>query len=328
MNRPLRRFLFQLLAVWILLCGIAAYLSHTKNIALSQIALIAPAFLIEGSFYLLLGNEKVRELLINRCPPTRLAGGLWLTALLPFLTYCLLTSTLSLTSLAWVVGMSTMICFWFVLIPNSTASDLLFLLLVATLLIYRAASHVYTPLVQGIDVNALGRITYVRTAILAVLLLRRLQGVHASFAPNGREWKVGFVHYLLFMPVGVLLFYFLPLGQFRVLSPDWLRLSLIGMGYFLAFLWGIGFWEEFFCRGYLQQVLGRGLSNEIAGWVLASLFFGLAHLWFRGFPNWYWVILATILGLFCGHAYRSTRSIRSAMVTHALVATTWRLFFA
>jgi hypothetical protein len=61
---------------------------------------------------------------------------------------------------------------------------------------------------------------------------------------------------------------------------------------------------------------------------VTSLLFGLAHLWFRSFPNWRWVPVAAVLGWFCGRARNQAGSIRAGMVTHVLVVTTWRAFFA
>jgi uncharacterized protein len=49
-------------------------------------------------------------------------------------------------------------------------------------------------------------------------------------------------------------------------------------------------------------------------------------LWYRQFPNWKFVLLATCAGLFYGRAYIQARSIRAAMVTHALVVTVWKVF--
>jgi membrane protease YdiL (CAAX protease family) len=51
------------------------------------------------------------------------------------------------------------------------------------------------------------------------------------------------------------------------------------------------------------------------------------HLWFRTFPNWRLAILAAVAGVFYGAAFNRTKSIRASMVTHALVVTTWRVFF-
>ncbi len=70
------------------------------------------------------------------------------------------------------------------------------------------------------------------------------------------------------------------------------------------------------------------LSSEWGGLVAASLLFGAAHLWFRAFPNSRFAALAALSGLFYGLAFRQARSIRAAMVAHALTVTTWRKFFS
>ena len=96
---------------------------------------------------------------------------------------------------------------------------------------------------------------------------------------------------------------------------------------FLGMLWVLALSEEFFFRGLIQQWLSRWLSSEMAGLVLASAIFGLVHLPFQGFPNWPHVAISALLGLFCGLAYQRTRGIRAPMVTHALVAATYRVLF-
>jgi membrane protease YdiL (CAAX protease family) len=77
----------------------------------------------------------------------------------------------------------------------------------------------------------------------------------------------------------------------------------------------------------LQPMLSVWLRSEGAGLVLAAIAFGLVHLPFRSFPNWRFAALAALAGIFYGRAYQQTGSIRAAMVTHALVNTTWRLLF-
>jgi hypothetical protein len=81
--------------------------------------------------------------------------------------------------------------------------------------------------------------------------------------------------------------------------------------------------EEFFFRGVLQEWL-----DSRTGLVVVSVAFGLVHLPYREFPNWRMAILATVAGLFYGRAYLGARSVRAAMVTHALVNTTWKVFFS
>jgi len=69
--------------------------------------------------------------------------------------------------------------------------------------------------------------------------------------------------------------------------------------------------------------MDRGVDwSPTAALLVTSLLFGLAHLWFRSFPNWRWVPVAAVLGWFCGRARNQAGSIRAGMVTHVLVVTT------
>jgi len=96
---------------------------------------------------------------------------------------------------------------------------------------------------------------------------------------------------------------------------------------FFGVLWVVALSEEFFFRGLLQQWTSKWMSSETAGLIVTSLLFGAVHLWFRPFPNWRLAVLAAIAGVFYGLAFQRARSIRASMVTHALVVTTWRVFF-
>ena len=64
-----------------------------------------------------------------------------------------------------------------------------------------------------------------------------------------------------------------------------------------------------------------------AGWIATSIVFGLSHISHGIFPNWRYVLLATIAGLFYGLAWRRTASMFLAAVVHTLVDTTWHLLF-
>jgi len=86
--------------------------------------------------------------------------------------------------------------------------------------------------------------------------------------------------------------------------------------------------EEFLVRGVLQRWLEEWTGSRAGALLLASAIFGLLHLGMQhAFPNWKWALLAGVLGWFCGRAKNQAGSIRASMVTHALVATTWRAFF-
>jgi membrane protease YdiL (CAAX protease family) len=119
------------------------------------------------------------------------------------------------------------------------------------------------------------------------------------------------------------------LGLVRLRShPNGVALTvLLGIGAFVPILWVVALSEEFFFRGLLQQWIEQWTGNPNMALVVAALVFGCAHLGFhRIFPNWRWAIVAAILGIFCGLAWRNSRSVQAAMVTHALIVTVWQVF--
>jgi membrane protease YdiL (CAAX protease family) len=78
----------------------------------------------------------------------------------------------------------------------------------------------------------------------------------------------------------------------------------------------------------LQAWLESWFKSALFGLAAASVLFGAVHLTFHAFPNWRFAILAAVAGVFYGRAYMTARSVRAAMVTHALVNTAWRVFFS
>jgi membrane protease YdiL (CAAX protease family) len=166
-----------------------------------------------------------------------------------------------------------------------------------------------------------------RIGIVAVLCIRRMEGIGFGLVPRAHEWRVGLVHYLLFLPAGYIL-----AERLDFIRPDFqVSATLMGRALltFAGALLVLAAAEEFFFRGLLQQMLTRVTRSRWFGLILCSVVFGAAHLAFQDkFPNWRMALLATCAGLFYGHAYQQAGSIRAAMVTHALVVATWRVFLS
>ncbi len=154
-----------------------------------------------------------------------------------------------------------------------------------------------------------------------------MEDVRFGFVPQAGEWRIGVQLYALFLPVGVAISYALHFARFRPQPLDWWKFVPLLIGTFFAFLWVVALAEEFFFRAFLQRLLARSLHSEAVGLAIASLVFGLAHLPFRSFPNWRFAILGGVSGVFYGLSFLKARSVRASMVTHALVVTTWRMFF-
>lgn len=158
--------------------------------------------------------------------------------------------------------------------------------------------------------------------IIAFLYLRELDGIGYTAAwGKGFGWVV-VLSFLAFAAIAI------PLGEwmhFIAWSPSMARLEalpLSALGILLFTAWP----EEFLFRGLLQNLLSKSFRNETAGWILASGLFGLSHI-VHGFPNWKYVFLAAIAGLFYGFAWRKTGSMTGSCLVHALVDTIWHALF-
>ena len=175
---------------------------------------------------------------------------------------------------------------------------------------------------QKLQLHVLGVLMWYRTGLLAALSLRKMEGVNFGFVPHKRDWAIGLRNFIYFLPLGLIFGFGLEFLSIRP-SLGWMMpIALVGT--FIVTLCVLATAEEFFFRGLLQQVLTRLSGSEHVGLVAASLVFGLAHI--VKYPTWQFVTLATCAGIFYGRAFLQARSIRAAMVTHALVVTVWQVF--
>jgi len=174
------------------------------------------------------------------------------------------------------------------------------------------------------------RLAYVLTVLLCVtvalatfVLVRRLNGIGYNIG-WGRRWSF----YVLgsFIVFGVIA---IPLGtsmhfiEFAPRWSEWKSLPFLSIAVLFFTAWP----EEFLFRGLLQNLLARTSKSELAGWWTASVLFGFSHITNMGFPNWRYVILASIAGLFYGWTWRKSGSIFASALVHALVDVTWHFFF-
>jgi len=327
--KRMRQFLTTLLVVWTAAC-IATYVySQQQNIP-SWIAMaVLPAFLVEFAFYLVIGFAAVRKAFDGLGSKAFRAALLTASAVIPYAIESTLLGTFQITSLLWLLAMAAAASFWYVWIPRSLPADLLFLALLGAVYLSKSFDQIYGKPLPHVALGILGKLMWIRLAIMATLSLRSVEeDTRFGFIPTLREWGVGALHYLYFLPVGVALGYVLRFSSFHLPEFEWWKIMLLAIGTFLGFLWVVGLAEEFFFRGFLQRLLARGFHSEVVGLIVASIVFGLAHLPFRQFPNWRFAILAGAAGIFYGLAFLKAKSVRASMVTHALLVTTWRVFFA
>lgn len=172
-------------------------------------------------------------------------------------------------------------------------------------------------------VYALTVLMGVNAALAAFLFVRRIEGI-GYVAGWGRGWGRAYA-----VPLALIAAIDIPLGiklRFISFGPrhnDW---RLMGLNV-VAILLFTAVPEELLFRGLLQNVLGKTLASERAGWIVASMVFGFSHIGNGRFPNWKYVLLATIAGFFYGYAWRKSRSLFPGALVHATVDGLWHLLF-
>ena len=163
----------------------------------------------------------------------------------------------------------------------------------------------------------------VNTGLAAFIFTRRLPGIGYAI-----EWRRGFaravgVNLVLFMVIAI------PLGEaigFIHWDPSLARLHsapLMAIGILFFTAWP----EEFLFRGLLQNLLARTFRNEWTALFTAAVIFGFSHIFHAPFPNWKYVILATIAGIFYGRAWMRTGSLLPGAILHGCVDVLWHLLF-
>jgi membrane protease YdiL (CAAX protease family) len=312
---------------------------RAKGIPVTAALPVIAAFLIAYPFYLVTGFPAMRA----RLAGPRLKWFLLAAVVLPYLVCCCGAIDFHWYNAVRLAALALTMSLWYVVLPSGTGfpacpsdasntpdrpgalsilADLSFLAIIPAVVLGGYFDSIYPPYL-GQKLNVLGHVTFLPVAVLVLMLERRIRETGYGFTPTRREWRIGVLHYLYFLPIGGAVAFLLHAVKPHEPAALWKIAAT-----FLAFLWVIGLSEEFFFRGVLQQWIEDWTRNRAAALAIASVVFGLVHLGFRGFPfpNWRWALLAGTMGWFCGRARNQAGSIRASAVTHALVVATWRAF--
>ena len=287
---------------------------------------VAAAFFIDIPFYLSPGFETSRAWL-GRQGKARAACLLTASAVAPWVVYSAATGEARFTNFLLLLLVALAVSYWYIALPAAPVADALFLVTVAAVYLSKIFDRIYLSPIPKLSISVLGHLMLIRTAALAILVFRGNVMAEFRFIPNRKEWLTGFAYFGVMLPIIGLAYWGLGLVQLRP-HPHGIGLTFLqGIGTFLLILWVVALSEEFFFRGLLQQWLEQWTGNANMALIAAALVFGCAHLGFhRIFPNWRWAIVAAILGIFCGLAWRNSRSVQAAMVAHALIVTVWQVF--
>jgi membrane protease YdiL (CAAX protease family) len=308
-----------LLIGWMALCVVGILYARSKDIP-SWAALPAlAAFLIEYPFYLVPAFPKLREALAGPPLPAYLVA----SAVVPYLACCTGAVEFQAWSLVKLSALALALGLWYRVLPAHPLTDLGFLAMVVAVKLGRYAVALYPAPFRGVEVAVLGDLALFQIAVMVLMLERRVPETGYGLWPSAKDWRIGALHFLYFVPIGLPLALAIKAVHFARPVESWKLLF-----YFFGWLLVLSLAEEFFFRGVLQRWLEDWMHSRNGALLLTSALFGAVHFWFRAFPNWKWALVAGVMGWFCGHARNQANCIRAGMVTHTLVITAWRAFFA
>jgi uncharacterized protein len=174
-----------------------------------------------------------------------------------------------------------------------------------------------------VNLDMMGRLFIVSLGAFCWIYIRPVPALGYALDFSKRALKAAATNFLLFSAIGI------PAGLaigFTSWNVRWHGTTAFLLELLEIFLF-VGILEELFFRGFLQNLLSKSFDSRWCGQVLASCVFGLFHILHAPFPNWRYVVLASVAGWFYGSAYRESGSIFSSALVHAMVDTLWRTFF-
>ncbi len=240
---------------------------------------VAPAFLLEATFFLILGIERWRTRL-DKFSKAVVAAVLVGAAIAPYAVASLTLGSFSWIHLGAIAVLSGLLAFWYVVLPGNPLTDIALLAFAATVVLTKVFDQIYVSPHERLHMEALGTAMWIRTGLFAILSVRRVKGVGFGFWPDLREWGIGAGCFVVFLPVAWAVGTWLDFIHFHPPAED--RLTLIPLTFF-GTLWVLALGEELFFRGLLQQWMVGWLKNEWAGLVATSAVFGAAHLFYHDF---------------------------------------------
>jgi uncharacterized protein len=252
-------------------------------------------------------------------------AGCILIFLLPYLLYCAGTGDFRALAFAKLFALAALPLGLFAVAPvrdrkRLNWQDVIVLLwLMAPVLTGEIAGIWNKP----VNLDFMTRAFLVGVGSWSFLIWRGVENSGYDFCISAKIIGDGTVNFAGFAILG------LPLGlamRFIAWNPHWRGIQAFIFDYATIFLF-IAIAEELFFRGLIQNLVEGSLGSRYAAQPITSVLFGFSHILHAPFPNWRYVVLATLAGWFYGSAYRSHRSLIASAMTHATVDTLWRTFF-
>jgi membrane protease YdiL (CAAX protease family) len=171
-----------------------------------------------------------------------------------------------------------------------------------------------------VNLDFMGRLFLVGVASWCWVFVRRVPQLGYEFRFSSAVLKEGALNFGYFAAIAI------PASlamHFTKWNPRWHGAGEFCLDYLEIFLF-VALLEELFFRGFLQTLLSNTFGSWLAGQTVVSVVFGLFHVLHRPFPNWRYVVLASVAGWFYGSAFRKSQNLMASTWMHAAVDTVWR----
>jgi hypothetical protein len=305
--------------------GVSAAVQLRRHpVDLAALAGIYGCLLLLVGLWLLPAFPELRAKARTHFAGPRGAFAAWALLLAPYCIYALGTWNFSLAAIARLAAMSSVPLLIFAFFPVRDARKLAWQDAVALAWLAAPVLARWLGGLWSVPVNLdfMARLFVVVAGAWSYLVLRGTAGAgyEARFSPG--IGRAALVNLALFSVIGI------PLGlalHFIAWNPHWQGTWQFVFDCVTIFVF-IAIPEELFFRGLLQNLLEGAWGSRYGAQAAAAVLFGLMHI-LHGFPNWRYVLLASIAGWFYGSAWRSTRSLVASGLTHALVDAIWRTWF-
>jgi membrane protease YdiL (CAAX protease family) len=285
---------------------------------------IYACLLLLVAMWLLPAFPQLRDAVRERAKGLRGAAAAIALFLLPYLLYAAGTGDSSWIALARLAAMAAGPILIFVIAPVRGPEklgwqDAFALIWLATPILARWLGGLWNV---PVNLDFMARLYVVTVGAWAFLLFRGTEGVGYEARLSPAIVRAALLNFALFailaMPLGMAL-------GFIAWNPNWRGPWQFFFDCVTLFVF-IAIPEELFFRGLLQNLLEGSWRSRYGAQAFASVLFGLMHI-LHGFPNWPYVLMASIAGWFYGSAWRSTRSLVASGIAHALVDAVWRTWF-
>ncbi len=251
----------------------------------------------------------------------------WLLPILwcfPYLLYAAGTGDWRWSAIARLLSLAVPIVALYVLVPVRNPARFAWQdALAAAALVTAVLSHQLRG-VWNVPVNLdfLMRLYLLTVGAWCWTVVRPVPGLGYRFFISWKALRASTLNFCYFaliaIPAGLLL-------GFTAWHPRWRGAGVFCLDYLEIFLF-IALLEETFFRGFLQTLAANSLGSWWKGQAVAACLFGLFHILHAPFPNWRYVLLATVAGWFYGSAFRNGGGVMASSLMHALVDALWRAF--